>query len=86
MLLADTKVREFVDPIRPIRFSHSHLQDFLRSEKWYANRGIPYRRGYLLHVSEPIGPCVFHPSDAVYRVHPVAESRVLSMLLLESWL
>jgi hypothetical protein len=29
----------------------SRLQDFLRSEKWYANRGIPYRRGYLLHVS-----------------------------------
>ncbi|KIM31399.1 hypothetical protein M408DRAFT_320460 [Serendipita vermifera MAFF 305830] len=24
-------------------------KDFLRSEKWYANRGIPYRRGYLLH-------------------------------------
>ncbi|PVG02471.1 P-loop containing nucleoside triphosphate hydrolase protein [Serendipita vermifera] len=24
-------------------------KDFLRSERWYANRGIPYRRGYLLH-------------------------------------
>lgn len=25
------------------------LKDFLRSEEWYSSRGIPYRRGYLLH-------------------------------------
>ncbi|KZP19917.1 hypothetical protein FIBSPDRAFT_1023946 [Athelia psychrophila] len=25
-------------------------KDFLKSEKWYADRGIPFRRGYLLHV------------------------------------
>ncbi|KAL8716316.1 MAG: hypothetical protein Q9220_000221 [cf. Caloplaca sp. 1 TL-2023] len=25
------------------------LRDFLRSEHWYYDRGIPYRRGYLLH-------------------------------------
>ncbi len=25
------------------------LRDFYRSEAWYAARGIPYRRGYLLH-------------------------------------
>ncbi|KIJ50440.1 hypothetical protein M422DRAFT_96980, partial [Sphaerobolus stellatus SS14] len=24
-------------------------RDFLSSEKWYADRGIPFRRGYLLH-------------------------------------
>lgn len=24
-------------------------KDFLKSEKWYATRGIPFRRGYLLH-------------------------------------
>ncbi|KAL0957129.1 hypothetical protein HGRIS_003221 [Hohenbuehelia grisea] len=24
-------------------------KDFLRSEAWYADRGIPFRRGYLLH-------------------------------------
>lgn len=31
-------------------------RDFLRSEKWYADRGIPFRRGYLLHgVSISIG-------------------------------
>ncbi|RDB24217.1 putative mitochondrial chaperone BCS1-B [Hypsizygus marmoreus] len=24
-------------------------KDFLKSEKWYADRGIPFRRGYLLH-------------------------------------
>ncbi|KAH7923162.1 P-loop containing nucleoside triphosphate hydrolase protein [Leucogyrophana mollusca] len=24
-------------------------RDFLKSEKWYADRGIPFRRGYLLH-------------------------------------
>ncbi|KAH8117485.1 P-loop containing nucleoside triphosphate hydrolase protein [Phellopilus nigrolimitatus] len=27
----------------------SDTRDFLRSEKWYADRGIPFRRGYLLH-------------------------------------
>ncbi|KIK68287.1 hypothetical protein GYMLUDRAFT_35668 [Collybiopsis luxurians FD-317 M1] len=27
----------------------SDTKDFLRSEKWYADRGIPFRRGYLLH-------------------------------------
>lgn len=25
------------------------IQDFLNSSKWYYDRGIPYRRGYLLH-------------------------------------
>ncbi|KAL8808114.1 MAG: hypothetical protein Q9223_007759, partial [Gallowayella weberi] len=25
------------------------LKDFLHSERWYFDRGIPYRRGYLLH-------------------------------------
>ncbi|KAL8680548.1 MAG: hypothetical protein Q9224_006931, partial [Gallowayella concinna] len=25
------------------------LKDFLHSERWYYDRGIPYRRGYLLH-------------------------------------
>ncbi|CAJ1456489.1 unnamed protein product [Effrenium voratum] len=25
------------------------IQDFLRSHQWYLERGIPYRRGYLLH-------------------------------------
>ncbi|KAL0069943.1 hypothetical protein AAF712_002838 [Marasmius tenuissimus] len=27
----------------------SDTKDFLGSEKWYADRGIPFRRGYLLH-------------------------------------
>ncbi|KAI6157900.1 hypothetical protein BKA82DRAFT_258241 [Pisolithus tinctorius] len=27
----------------------SDARDFLKSEKWYADRGIPFRRGYLLH-------------------------------------
>jgi mitochondrial chaperone BCS1 len=27
----------------------SDTKDFLRSEKWYADRGIPFRRGYLLY-------------------------------------
>lgn len=27
----------------------SDVKDFLRSGKWYYDRGIPYRRGYLLH-------------------------------------
>ena len=25
------------------------VQDFISSEKWYADRGVPYRRGYLLY-------------------------------------
>lgn len=25
------------------------VQDFLSSGKWYFDRGIPYRRGYLLY-------------------------------------
>ena len=25
------------------------VQDFMASEKWYADRGVPYRRGYLLY-------------------------------------
>ena len=25
------------------------IRDFLNREAWYAARGIPYRRGYLLH-------------------------------------
>jgi hypothetical protein len=35
-------------------------RDFLRSEKWYADRGIPFRRGYLLHgVSAKLSaPCI----------------------------
>eukprot|EP00435_Cladocopium_sp_Y103_P043026 s1688_g12.t1 len=28
---------------------HADLQDFLQSQQWYLDRGIPYRRGYLLH-------------------------------------
>lgn len=33
-------------------------RDFLRSEKWYADRGIPFRRGYLLHgVSRMLAHC-----------------------------
>ncbi|OCH91708.1 P-loop containing nucleoside triphosphate hydrolase protein [Obba rivulosa] len=27
----------------------SDTRDFLKSEKWYADRGIPFRRGYLLY-------------------------------------
>jgi len=27
----------------------SDIQDFLKNPEWYASRGIPYRRGYLLH-------------------------------------
>jgi hypothetical protein len=36
-------------------------KDFLRSAKWYSDRGIPYRRGYLLHGTQfshsPQIPC-----------------------------
>ena len=33
----------------------SDAQKFLQSERWYAERGIPYRRGYLLHGSPGSG-------------------------------
>ena len=32
--------------------AHDILRDaseFLASERWYAERGVPFRRGYLLH-------------------------------------
>jgi chaperone BCS1 len=28
---------------------HNDVQEFIDSEKWYVQRGIPYRRGYLLY-------------------------------------
>eukprot|EP01120_Amphizonella_sp_Union-15-10_P007022 TRINITY_DN232_c0_g3_i1.p1 TRINITY_DN232_c0_g3~~TRINITY_DN232_c0_g3_i1.p1 ORF type:complete len:448 (+),score=57.08 TRINITY_DN232_c0_g3_i1:50-1393(+) len=31
------------------RFILNDVQDFLRNPKWYVDKGIPYRRGYLLH-------------------------------------
>ncbi|KAL5513783.1 hypothetical protein ACEPAH_4184 [Sanghuangporus vaninii] len=31
------------------------IKEFLGSEKWYADRGIPWRRGYLLHGSPGTG-------------------------------
>ena len=30
-------------------------RDFLESETWYSERGIPFRRGYLLHGSPGSG-------------------------------
>jgi len=30
-------------------------KDFLNSKKWYTERGIPFRRGYLLVSPLPIG-------------------------------
>jgi mitochondrial chaperone BCS1 len=35
------------------------VQDFLGSAKWYYDRGIPYRRGYLLHGSPGSGKSSF---------------------------
>lgn len=34
-------------------------KDFLRSAKWYSDRGIPYRRGYLLHGKPGCGKTSF---------------------------
>lgn len=31
------------------KFLFDDVKTFLKSEKWYHDRGIPYRRGYLLH-------------------------------------
>ena len=39
MILADTLLDDTLEDLR----------DFYRSSAWYAERGIPYRRGYLLH-------------------------------------
>ncbi|KAI9204308.1 BCS1 N terminal-domain-containing protein [Polychytrium aggregatum] len=35
------------------------MVEFLRSEKWYADRGIPYRRGYMLYGSPGTGKTSF---------------------------
>ncbi|KXS16440.1 P-loop containing nucleoside triphosphate hydrolase protein [Gonapodya prolifera JEL478] len=35
------------------------VMDFLRNEKWYAERGIPYRRGYLFHGKPGTGKTSF---------------------------
>ncbi len=39
LILADTLLDDTLEDLR----------DFYRSSAWYAERGIPYRRGYLLH-------------------------------------
>ncbi len=39
LILADSILEETLEDLR----------DFYRSSVWYADRGIPYRRGYLLH-------------------------------------
>ena len=39
LILADSILEETLEDLR----------DFYRSSTWYAERGIPYRRGYLLH-------------------------------------
>jgi chaperone BCS1 len=39
LVLADQTLEDLLDDLR----------DFYRSAAWYADRGIPYRRGYLLH-------------------------------------
>jgi chaperone BCS1 len=39
LILADSILEETLDDLR----------EFYRSSAWYAERGIPYRRGYLLH-------------------------------------
>jgi chaperone BCS1 len=39
LILADSILEETLEDLR----------DFYRSSTWYADRGIPYRRGYLLH-------------------------------------
>ena len=39
LVLADQTLEDLLEDLR----------DFYRSASWYAGRGIPYRRGYLLH-------------------------------------
>lgn len=34
-------------------------QEFLVSEQWYSDRGIPYRRGYLLYGTPGSGMCIY---------------------------
>lgn len=33
----------------------SDINEFLQAARWYANRGIPYRRGYLFHGAPGVG-------------------------------
>lgn len=36
-------------PEKKRRSLESHVEDFFDSKKWYTDRGIPYRKGFLLH-------------------------------------
>jgi len=50
--------RPFSSVVLPTSIKTSLLEDakeFLTTEKWYAERGIPWRRGYLLHGSPGSG-------------------------------
>lgn len=46
-------------------------KDFLRQENWYSDRGIPYRRGYLLFGTPGSGKTSFVYSLAVSMQHVV---------------
>ena len=38
---------------------HADMQEFLNSAQWYTDRGIPYRRGYLMHGEPGCGKSSF---------------------------
>ena len=50
----------------------SDIQDFLRSATWYHDRGIPYRRGYLLHGPPGTGKSSFIQALAGYLDYDIA--------------
>lgn len=66
--LMSKKKRSWDTLLLPAGVKESLLEDahnFMESKKWYASRGIPHRRGYLLY-GKP-GPCVLFNSNAVVR-------------------
>lgn len=48
------------------------IEDFLRSARWYHDRGIPYRRGYLLHGPPGTGKSSFIQALAGYLDYDIA--------------
>ncbi|KAK5069721.1 Complex III assembly protein translocase and chaperone [Lithohypha guttulata] len=48
------------------------IQDFIASHKWYADRGVPYRRGYLLYGPPGTGKSSFIQALAGYLDYGIA--------------
>ncbi|KZP19895.1 P-loop containing nucleoside triphosphate hydrolase protein [Athelia psychrophila] len=56
-------------------------KDFLKSEKWYVDRGIPFRRGYLLHGEPGSGK-----SSLIHAIASKLKLGICTLPLSSSWI